>query len=442
MNKFLKVMIALAVIAVMAAPAMAEIKVNGYYRLQATTQSPTDGNFPQFQNQFENFLVTPANKTANSNNFVDQRLRMKVSDILNDNITVVWYGEVDAPFGAKSSKLSAGNGGKLSADGNMIETKNMYVDFKVPNSSWSVRTGIQGFGWDHYENFGVADDMTGISTRGNVGPIAITAAWMVFDAGQFSKSDAVNLYSLNGEMKVNDQLKFGLTLAEVSNDSSSTVNGTAALTDDYYYGAYADFTMANLGFAGSVLFLSSNGQDSSATDGDAFMLNLYATAKLGSAGKIRVHGVYIPADDSTTGTDRFGVSSSQYEFGNDNLMIFGTDAYYNNGSQGGLAAFNGAYAGYGLLGLMVSGDYKLPAASYLKYGAGYFMAADDSPSNRTPANDSAMGAEVDVHVGKKFAEKYDLSVRGAYGLLGDFYKVGGQSPDDLYKVVAMLNVSF
>ncbi|WP_020677394.1 hypothetical protein [Geopsychrobacter electrodiphilus] len=442
MSKFLKVMIVLLTIAAMASPAMAEIKLNGYYRLQGTVQSPTDGSAAAYQGQFENFLTTPANKTAGNNAFFDQRLRLKMTDNLNDNISVVYYGELDAPFGAKSSKLSAGNGGQLSADGNMLETKNFYVDFKVPSSDWSVRTGIQGFGFGHYESFVTDDDMTGISTRGTVGPIALTAGWFVWNRGQFSESAGVNFYSLNGEMKVNDQLKFGLTAADVKNDSAAAKNGTAAKTDDWYYGAYGDFTMAKIGFAGSLLFRNAVGQDNNLTDGQTFMLNLYAKAKLANAGNIKVHGIYIPADTSSKQNDRFSANQAGYELPSDNLMIFGTDAYYNNGSQGGLAVYSSAYAGYGLMALMVSGDYKLPEAAYLKYGAGYFMAADKSPTHGVAKDNANLGAEFDAMVGKKFAEKYDLSLRGAYGLLGDFYKVGGQSPDDLYKVVAMLNVSF
>ncbi len=424
MSKFLKVMITLAVIAVMASPAMsAEIKLNGYYRLQGTMES---------QNTVKNTDTTRA--------WADQRLRMKVTDKLNDNITVVYYGEYDAPFGVTGGKTVAGGGGQLSADGVGIETKNFYVDFKVPNTTWAVRTGIQGFGFGQYESFVTHDDMNGISARGMAGPLKITAGYFKWTENAYDKSDDINYYHLNGEMKVNDQVKFGLTAALVSNDSAAAKNGTAALTDDYYYGAYGSYTMDKFGFAGSLLFRNASGQDSSATDGDAFMLNLYAKAKL-ATGNIKVHGIYIPADDSTGGTDRFSANQSGWELHADNLMIFGTDIYYNNGLQGG-KALDSAYGGYGLMGLTVSGDYKLPAAAYLKYGAGYFMTADKSPKSTTAALGSDLGFEVATQIGKKFAEKYDLSLRGAYGFMGDFYKTTAGSPEDTYKVVAMLNVSF
>jgi len=419
MSRFTKVLIALLAITFVAAPAMAEVKLNGYYRLQGTMQSLTTNELSQ--------------------SFVDQRLRMKVTDQLNDNVSVVWYGEYDAPFGVTGGKTVAGSGGQLSADGVGIETKNFYVDFKVPNSSWSVRTGIQGFGFGRYESFITDDDMNGISASGMAGPIKLTGGWFKWTENNIGAADDIDYYHVNGEMKASDQLTFGLDVALVSNNSAAAKNGTAAKTDDYVYGGYVDFTPGNFGVSGSLLFKSSTAQDAGQEDGTAWMLNLYATAKLGSMGNIKGHFIYIPADDSNTGVDRFNANQTVFELHGDNLQIFGTDIYYNNYSQGGKAVYDGAYAGYGLIGFIVSGDYKLPEAMYLKYGAGYFMVADDSPDSAAPAADSSLGAEVSAMVGKKFAEKYDLSLRGSYGFMGDYY---GSNVDDTYKVVSMLNVSF
>ncbi|MCL1482001.1 MAG: hypothetical protein MH213_12330 [Marinobacter sp.] len=93
--------------------------------------------------------------------------------------------------------------------------------------------------------------------------------------------------------------------------------------------------------------------------------------------------------------------------------------------------------------LTVSGDVKMGNDMYAKYGAGYFAAVDNTTNNEVATTKSKdLGFEVDAMIGKKFAEKYDLSLRGAYAVAGDFYKVGTDSPDDMFKVVAMLNVGF
>ena len=88
--------------------------VNGYYRLQATSES---------------LDTTDDNSAA----FVDQRLRAKITGDLNDNVSLVWYGEVDSPWGETGS-CQGDNCGKLSADGVGVETKNAYAELKVPNS--------------------------------------------------------------------------------------------------------------------------------------------------------------------------------------------------------------------------------------------------------------------------------------------------------------------
>ncbi len=435
MSKFLKVMIVMLTIAAMAVPAMAEVKLNGYYRIQGTSQSAT----APAGDLFKNFDFTN-NKDASTRNFLDQRLRLKVSNSLNDNITVVWYGEYDMPWGDKSARTLSGSGGELSADGIGLETKNAYIDFKVPNSTWTVRTGIQGFGLGaYYDGFVTQDDMNGIKAQGMIGQVKLTTGWFKWKEGAWDSSDDVDYYSLAGAYKVNEQFKFGLTADLIKNDSTVAVNGTDAKTDDLYFGAHADYVMGNIGFAGSILFRNASGQDDSTTDGDTFMINLYSKFDLGAGGKLRVHGIYMPADDSANGKDRFAANQTGWELNGDNLMIFGTDVYYNNGSQGAIGVMGSAYQGYGMMGVTVSGSYKLPEASYLKYGAGYFMAADDAPTNRVAKDDSDLGYEVAAQVGKKFAEKYDLSLRGAFAGLGDFY---GTNNDDLYKVVAMLNVSF
>ena len=395
------------------------IRLNGYYRMQGTAESLDETD-------------------DNSSTWVDQRLRMKVTGDLNENVTVVWYGEYDAPFGEKGSKTVAGSGGKLSSDGVGIETKNAYVDFRLPNTDWKVRTGIQGYGFGKYESFVTDDDMNGISFLGNIDMVNLSGGWFKWDEGERDSSDDVDFYVLNGELNPNDNLSYGFTGGSINNRNEDAINGTAARTDDIYLGSYVDYTYGDMAYSGSVLYKIASGMDSNASDGEAFMLNLYAQ-KHWTGGYIKVHGIYIPADDSSNGTDRFAENNSGYELNSSNLMIFGTDSYYNNGSQGGKAVLDAAYQGYGLLGLMLSGDQMLEDDYYVKYGAGYFRVADDAPQSASQANGSNLGAELAAQFGKKFAGIYDLSLRGSYGFMGDFYQ---ESSEGTYKIVAMLNVVF
>ncbi|HAU18752.1 MAG TPA: hypothetical protein DCS72_10500, partial [Marinobacter adhaerens] len=97
--------------------------VNGYYRLQATSETQ---NLAARGEEF-------GAPSDSSNAFVDQRLRAKITGNLNDNVSLVWYGEFDSPWGETGS-CQGDDCGKLSADGVGVETKNAYAELKVPNS--------------------------------------------------------------------------------------------------------------------------------------------------------------------------------------------------------------------------------------------------------------------------------------------------------------------
>jgi hypothetical protein len=56
-------------------------------------------------------------------------------------------------------------------------------------------------------------------------------------------------------------------------------------------------------------------------------------------------------------------------------------------------------------------------------------------------DDKSLGTEAALMIGKKFAEKYDLSLRGSYVFLGDAFDTFGDL-DDPWKAVAMVNVGF
>ncbi|WP_432415472.1 hypothetical protein ACRHM7_03615 [Chromohalobacter israelensis] len=154
--------------------------VNGYYRLQATSES---------------LDTTDDNSTA----FVDQRLRAKITGDLNDNVSLVWYGEVDSPWGETGS-CQGDNCGKLSADGVGVETKNAYAELKVPNSDWKVRAGIQGYGFGKYESLVTNDDMNGVSFAGNVGMATLTGGWFKWEENDRDSADDVDFYMLSAEL--------------------------------------------------------------------------------------------------------------------------------------------------------------------------------------------------------------------------------------------------
>ena len=145
MKKLFKVLFVAILAIAVAAPAMADVKLNGYFRTQMQADT-VDGL---------------GAKDAPTEAAVDQRIRMKVTNQLNDEVKVVYYGEVDTVWGKQSKGNTAdgiGGGGMAGADGVNIETKNAYVAFNVPNSILSASVGIQGFGLG-FDYVLVAQDM-------------------------------------------------------------------------------------------------------------------------------------------------------------------------------------------------------------------------------------------------------------------------------------------
>jgi hypothetical protein len=423
---------ALGVVMVMATPALAQFKLNGYYRWQGNAQSgtfvartavPGLANVAAHMNSL-NFLEEDSTTT-----FFDNRLRLMATYTLNDNIGVVYFGEIDTPWG-EASKGGVGGGGQVGGDGVNVETKHAYVNFKIPNSNWAVRTGLQGWGTgNEFEDLVVADDMAGINFAGKLGSANVNLIYSKWQEGNRSLWDERDFYAAKVGFKPSEQ--FGLTgLAMYLDDNR---NATADDTT-IYGGLSADFRVSNIGLRAFAIYADSD-WETTGVDGSTWMADIAAFLKL-SNGQMKLHAAYFP-DDLEAAAFR---GQGQFEYHNDNLQIMLTDIFYNNGSQGALALDTAAYSGFGLMFATISGDMKLPQDSYLKYGLGYFSAVEED--NGTVAlDDKSLGTEAALMIGKKFAEKYDLSLRGSYVFLGDAFDTFGDL-DDPWKAVAMVNVGF
>lgn len=75
----------------------------------------------------------------------------------------------------------AASGGALGADGTVVEVKNAYIDWTVPNSALKLRMGIQGIVMPSFtfENNVFIDDVAGITASYTFNDnVALTAMWM------------------------------------------------------------------------------------------------------------------------------------------------------------------------------------------------------------------------------------------------------------------------
>jgi len=429
-----KVFLVLAVMLALASPAFAEFKLNGYYRVTGVAQT-----------------IKSISDNPKAESMIDQRLRMKLTDSLNDFVSVVYYGEVDTPWG-EQSKGNIGGGGKLGTDGVNIETKNAYVDFKVPDSSWKIRTGLQGIA-DNFSGMVIDEDAAALTAGGDLAGVPVTLIYSKFDEGIRNTWDDVDFYGLQVQKGLGEQLKLGADIYLLDDNSAEQ--------EIYYYGVTGDYRVGDLGFYGFVV-MQDGSADKSGPDSQAIAASVKA-AMVVPKGDVGLRAIYVSADDSATDDDRWQTGIGEWEFPGENLMIFLPDKWVNNSGHPDYAIEDGAKKGYGLLGLVATANLKgLPMGLYTNLGLGAFMAADDTRNGNSASHvdgtlvdntsdvraGSMMGMELAARVGKVFADKFDLSLRGAYASFGDFYDDTVDNngtvtdPDAVYKLALMANVSF
>lgn len=432
-----KMFVVLVAVLALSSPAFAEFKLNGYYRLTGVMQD-----------------IKSKSNDPRTESLVDQRLRMKFTNTLNDSISVVYYGEVDTPWG-EQSKGHIGGGGQLGADGVNVETKNMYVDFKVPDSTWKARTGIQGLS-DQFRGMVIDEDASALVVGGDLAGTPVTLIYSKFDEGNRDEWDDVDFYGLQINRKQSDQLQLGGDVYFLDDNSAGKETYYVGVTGGYYFDKYGIY-----GF----MVMQKGSSDTSNVDSQAFAVSIKGAMRLANGGNLGLRFIYVSPDDSATDNDAWQAGIGEWEFPGENLMIFLPDRFVNNSGTTRYGMGDGAMAGFGLTGLVATANLNnLPLGLYTNLGMGAFMSASDNRNGSnashasgtlvTSASDSRagdlMGYEVAARVGKVFADKYDVSLRGAYAGFGDFYDdtvndngtVTVTDPKGVFKVAMMLNVSF
>ena len=137
MNKATRILLAIGLILAVAAPAFAEFKLNGYYRLIGYGEEKKAPN-----------ANTGTKEDGDSQQFIDQRLRMRANWTLNDNVGLVYFAEVDTTWG-ENNKAAVGQGGQSylwtgGADGVNVETKQAFLDLKFGDTAVQARYHPRG----------------------------------------------------------------------------------------------------------------------------------------------------------------------------------------------------------------------------------------------------------------------------------------------------------
>ncbi len=475
MNRTIVGVLCLALLCALSTTAFAlETKLSGFYKLRAISNNISAGN---------NF-IGDLEDNAKSETMVDQRLRMKLDTKVNENLSFTYYAEVDMQWGGKQyGGGTRNNGGGIGADVVNLETKNLYIDVKIPGTTSAVRLGQQGVA-DHYDYSFFAADMSGLKYNTSFGGTKLTAGWFKLDEADFKKSDDVTLWVLQAGFKPSENLKLGADYYYYQNQGNNTgyatyfgtadikqISGNAgpndnwsatrSETDLHYLGGHGEYRLDNLVLSGWVNLnvgtvdnLTING---TATDIDVqgFAARLKAKTDLGGV-KLAASGTYFSGDDDLSDGDADFIvnplATESFAFATDGFMIMTPDVNWNSVGQYGFAMVDSAWAGYGLISANVTASFMPTHTTYIKGGVGYFASLEDTvKDDRTDRNGTTLGTEVFLRAGIKVAENLDVSINGAYASLGDFYdnNGGGKSAnvattdiDDPYEAYVQVTLSF
>ena len=490
MRKGLLIVMAVVLVVAMAAPAMAGMDASGFLRVKG-----------YMSNFYTGSSANPTLKQdAPTNSYVEQRLRTKFS-FGEENVKAVWFLETDfSAWGDQAgSTNAAGNspsgagrntGGALGGDRINLETKNIYIWFKLPNTSLEFRVGLQNQ-TDAYAGllYGGAD-FAGVFMNGKLEPVTYKLGWAKLYENDTAKTDDMNLYVGEVNFAPTKDVKLGVNLyyledftGKVSN-AAELPGGTNTIQTNLTGGAFtalntkkiytagvnATFNAGPATLTGFGLYnfgkieFTGGAPRPSDIDVNGYALDLRADLKLGP-GKGFIEGLYISGGDNTADKYKSIITLSDV-----NASPGGNSAYSRTDMYILLAngdAINTAQSFIGSSGVAqspagpgntspgnagrgmwhIGTGYTMPLGKQLttKVGLGYLSATELLKSETNVRKGKVMGTEVNANVNYNIMKGLDFGVYGAYAWLGDFFKSkapGAQDPDDVYDIHLRLNYAF
>lgn len=487
MKKTTRILLASGLMLALATPALAELKFSGFYRLMAYSGEIKDVD----------------SQDNDSRQIIDQRFRAQVTNTLNDNVSITYQAEIDTVWGG-SVPAGGGNGGAFDTDGVNVETKHIYLDLKQGDTS--ARIGLQTYG-DEFQGLVGFADMAGITVKHKIGNTSIGLLYSKWDENDAdgdnanltalyasgannaaSDWDDTDFYGVTIQQKISDAFKVGAAVYYLDSNDVTDVRANivaglpgmdrVAFADHgdgevWFYGVTADAKFGDFGVDGFLLHQRGSVDFDNRWDGgvaaaginkkdqssQAWAASVKGTMKLAN-GNVGLRGIFITDDESNDDNEYWLGSFGEYDFVNENQMIFLTDKFVCNWGKERYAMDDAARMGYGLWAVILSGNHTLPNNMYANWGLGYYSAQDNERNDNDierRRNGKALGWEADVRVGKKFFEKVDVSLNAAYADFGSFYadtteqnndipgdgvSRNSSAPDSIYKAYLMVNVPF
>jgi hypothetical protein len=480
MRKGWIVLLTAVLVVAFAAPAMADLKVTGFYRAKSMLSNFFDGRSAPS-------IRTDAEEQTNA--YVEQRARIKF-DVGAENVRAVFHFESDMMWGFTSGSVNRNEGGALSADSVQLETKEVYVWFKIPDTSIQAKVGMQSVN-DHYAGiFSNAADMAGIFVNGQAEPVKWTFGWAklyeqpLTDARDtdgdgvtaevtpdgFNTNDDADLYLVAAEFVPTKDMTLGLNFYYLADDTGKGGFGAALVpqggigpggalnnrkVDIYMPGVNFGMNAGPMKLSAFAFYQfgtleSTIGQPD--VDVNAYMLDLRGDMKVGP-GNLFLEGFWISGGDGSNPTEyESPITLGDYQatrggtggnagFGRTNMyFLFGADSLNVSqcliGCSGGELGDSFGNNGRGLYHLAAGYSQKFSEKVRGAVNIGYAAAVDTfavdtvaGGSGLRADRDNGIGTEFNARVDYSISKGLDFSLVGAYLLLGDFIQNDAGAPE-------------
>jgi hypothetical protein len=474
MRKGLIVLLVVVLAAAFALPAMAaDVKATGFYRSKAWLSNFHDGSGGP------SLRTGEGSDVEQTNAYVEQRARVKF-EFGTENVKAVWFLESDMLWGDSSAAVARNQGGALGADSIQIETKNLYLWFKVPDTSLDFTVGLQNQSDDYAGTLWGGADFAGIFVTGKYEPVKWKIGWAKLYENTAQKTDDATLYQANVYFVPTKDLTVGANLYFLQDDTGK--NGGAGLKINpldeavpgptspnanyklklYTPGVNATFKAGPVdltGFAfyqwGKFEYVGNAGNPD--IDVNAYGLDARGDMKVGP-GHLFFEGLYFSGGDKSdkyeapigfgdyqgTGTGPGGNSS--YTRTRMQIMLASWDTI--NVSQCIVGCSGGEYGdSLGLQGRgmwHVAAGYDMSVTPKIKLEANIGYAAAVKLQTGDTHTDKSIGTELNAGASYNIVKGLDFGLYGAYMWLGDFVKdpAPASSFKDPWTTYARINYAF
>ncbi len=456
MRRHLTMLVVLVASLALAAPAIAavEFKYGGQFR----TRAISDYGLQTFTN--------PDGTTDRNRNFVDTRLRLYFDFVASEHLRLVTKWEVGDTRWGNPAAVGRSSGGGVGADGVNVETKNVYVDFGIPNTPIWASVGIQGI--KLMDSWIIDDDFSAAVLRAQFDPIGVKLGYIA--AQNLNVSDERdNIDALFLSLDYNDHVGPGALHANLvgywqyGHQTPVSANPLGLVTPAGPIAFDPNIDKNNLFDLGFKLAYSMDWMSAHFN----FVKNLGKVEFIGQpdanyegwmidGGMNFYHGPY------TMNVGGFYTSGMSFDDTSDNFKQFtyplGTYKYFSQimgggildspaliGHRDGAGQLTGQWTGFGtpsnIWTVTVGGSWQALEATKVSASYWYF-GASERVQDRDGGSSRDIGHELNLILNQGIVDGLNLDLVGAVLFTGDAYSAEPSGGDDVYQVGARLLWNF